>query len=363
MLVTLQTLAEQMQLSERELDQRKSLVQFGNEDIECLRSYRVFIADNVDEIVKQFYNNQLAIPEISLLIGDADTMGRLRSAMRRYILELFDGYYDLDYVNKRLRIGKVHKQIGVSPKLFISAIWLLEKILKEKITAYALQINSEDNGEKLKTALHKLLMLDTQFVFDTYIASLVAEVSIAKEQMEKQIEQLEVTISERTKELEMMSRRDGLTGLWNQNAFYEFLHHELASSERYKENISMAYLDIDGFKSLNDSQGHVAGDQTLVQLANAVKEAVRECDIACRVGGDEFAVIFPKTTLEDARLICERIVERLKITKLQLVTVSIGVATAGKEYYPSMNDFVREADRNMYNSKTLSSVDRDFHIN
>lgn len=363
MLVTLQTLAEQMQLSERELEQRKALVQFGNEDIECLRAYRAFIAEGVDDIVRQFYHFQLAVPEISLLIGDADTMGRLRGAMRRYILELFDGYYDLDYVNKRLRIGKVHKQIGVSPKLFISGLWLLEKILKEKITEYAKQVGIEDIGEKVKIALHKLLMLDMQFVFDTYIGSMVAEVSIAKAQMERQIEQLEVTISERTKELETLSRRDGLTGLWNQNAFYEYLHHELATSERYKEHISLAYMDIDGFKALNDSQGHVTGDQTLIQLANAMKEMVRECDIPCRVGGDEFAVIFPKTTLEDARGICERIVERLKKSKLQTVTVSIGVTAAGKEYYPSMTDFIQQADKNMYNSKNLSSVERGFHIN
>ena len=279
MLVTLQTLAEQMQLSERELEQRKALVQFGAEDVGSLRAHREFIADCVDDIVKQFYSNQLSVPEISLLIGDADTMGRLRNAMRRYILDLFDGFYDLDYVNRRLRIGKVHKQIGVSPKLFISALWLLENILEEKITEYAMHLGSDDGGKKVRTALHKLLMLDTQFVFDTYISSLVAEVSIAKEHMEKQIEQLEVTISERTKELEALSRRDGLTGLWNQHAFYEYLHHELASSERYKENIALAYMDIDGFKTLNDTQGHVVGDQTLIQLANAMKEMIRECDI------------------------------------------------------------------------------------
>jgi diguanylate cyclase (GGDEF)-like protein len=363
MLVTLQTLAEQMQLTERELEQRKSLVQFANDDVECLRAHREFISAHVDDIVRQFYQNQLSVPEISLLIGDADTMGRLRRAMRRYILELFDGYYDLHYVNKRLRIGKVHKQIGVSPKLFISGIWLLEKILNQNISEYAMHIGMPEIGDKLNNSLHKLLTLDTQFVFDTYISSLVAEVNTAKAQMEKQIEQLEVTISERTKELEMMSRRDGLTGLWNQNAFYEFLHHELVTAERYKENIALAYLDIDGFKALNDTQGHVVGDQNLIQLGNVLKEGVRECDIPCRVGGDEFAVIFPKTTLSEARATCERVIERVKKANLLAVTVSIGITAAGKEYYPPVHDFIREADRNMYNSKSLSTTDKDFHIN
>lgn len=359
---TSQTLAEQMQVTERELEQRKLLMQFGSQDVDILKAHRVFIAEVVDDIVQTFYTNQLAVPEISLLIGDSDTMSRLRRAMRRYILELFDGYYDLDYVNRRLRIGKVHKQIGVSPKLFISGIWLLEKLISQKITVYAGQIDAAETGEKLKETLHKLLMLDTQFVFDTYISSLVAEVSIAKGQMEDQIEQLEHTISERTKELETLSRRDGLTGLWNQNAFYEYLHHEMAFSERYKDNISLAYLDVDGFKKLNDTKGHVVGDQILSQLANALTETVRDCDIACRVGGDEFAVIFPRTTLLDARMICDRIIERLKKTLPHKTTVSMGIATAGEDNYLSVSDFIHEADRNMYTSKDRSTKNRDFNI-
>lgn len=355
MLIPLQTLAEQMQMSERELEQRKALVQFGQDDVDCLRAHRGFIAGCVDDVVSEFYDKQLAIPEISAHIGDADTMGRLRRALRRYVIELFDGFYDLNYVNKRLRIGKVHKQMSVPPKFFISAIWLLEKILQEKITEYTARIAMAELGEKLRNALHKLLVLDTQFVFDTYVASLITEISIAKEQMEQQIAKMEMTISERTRELENLSRRDGLTELWNQQVFYERLHHELALSERYKEHLSLAYLDIDGFKTLNDTHGHVTGDQTLILLAVALKQSVRECDIPCRVGGDEFAVIFPKTTLEDASQICERIVERLKKSELNQVTVSIGLATAGNDYYPQLNDFIREADRNMYSSKSLST--------
>ena len=363
MSVISQTLAEQMQVTERELEQRKTLVQFDSSDVEILRAHRIFIAEVVDDIVEQFYTNQLAVPEISLLIGDSDTMTRLRRAMRRYILELFDGYYDIDYVNRRLRIGKVHKEIGVSPKLFISGIWLLEKYIKEKINAYSAQVDSVQSGEKLKDALHKLLMLDTQFVFDTYISSLVTEVSIAKSQMEEQIEQLENMISERTQELETLSRRDGLTGLWNQNAFHEYLHHEMAYSERYKENISLAYIDVDRFKKLNDTKGHVVGDQVLCQLANAIKETIRDCDIACRVGGDEFAIIFPKTTLIDAHKICERLTDRLKTDLQDKTTVSIGIATAGEEHYLSVSDFIRHADRKMYTAKNLSVMNNNFNIN
>lgn len=363
MQVSLQTLVEQMKLSERELDQRKSLVQFGPVDVECLRAHREFIAEHIDEIVEQFYESQLSVAEIALLIGDVDTLGQLRNSMRRYITELFDGFYDLNYVNKRLRIGKIHKQLGVPPKYFISAIWQLENILNQYIAGYSSRIGMDDVGEKLQQALHKLFTLDMQFVFDTYIASMVSEVNIAKEQMEIQVAQMEATIQERTRELENLSRRDGLTGLWNQNAFREHLHHELIYSERYKENIVLAYLDIDGFKILNDTQGHVVGDEILVQLASALRETVRECDIACRVGGDEFAVIFPKTILDDAHGICERIIERLKKINFYQMTISIGLASAGTELYPTVNDFIHNADRNMYRSKMLSTQQKGFYIN
>ena len=125
----------------------------------------------------------------------------------------------------------------------------------------------------------------------------------------------------------------------------------------------MAYLDIDRFKKLNDTKGHVVGDQVLCQLATAIKDTIRDCDLACRVGGDEFAVIFPKTTLLDAHRICERLIERLKTDLQDKTTVSIGIATAGDDHYLSVSDFIRQADRNMYSAKDLSSKNNDFNIN
>ena len=98
------TLAEQMQLSEREIEQRKALIDFDDKDAKILRHYKEFIAEHVDDIVEQFYAKQVQVPENALLIGDAETMRLLRSAMRRYILELFEGDYGSDYVNRRLRI-------------------------------------------------------------------------------------------------------------------------------------------------------------------------------------------------------------------------------------------------------------------
>ena len=123
---TQQTLLEQMQLGDIEIARRKQLLGLDEDGLHLLSSQRALIEDNIDIIVDEFYEKQTEIDEISLLIGDADTLKRLRSAQRIYVLNLFSGRYDSEYVNNRLRIGMVHKRIGVEPKLYLSAVWSLK---------------------------------------------------------------------------------------------------------------------------------------------------------------------------------------------------------------------------------------------
>jgi len=175
------SLAEQLAINDREIIYRKSLLDFHDYEIKYLVESKSFITNQIDNIVSKFYEKQVSNAEISLLIGDSETLERLKGAMRRYILELFDGDYGPNYVNRRLRIGKVHKRIGVPPKLYISAIWLLEKTLQGEIDDADPGDIKELDKPKINQAIKKLLMLDTQFVFDTYISSLVNEVETAKE--------------------------------------------------------------------------------------------------------------------------------------------------------------------------------------
>ena len=140
------TLAEQLQISEMEIEKRKKLLEFSQEDAELLRSYKPLIAKYLDGIVKTFYDHQLQVPEIALLIGDAETFRRLESAMHRYVLDLFDGHYDEEYVNKRLRIGKVHQRIGVSSKLYLAEIYQLQKILNNTLLMQLIIKNTDESN-------------------------------------------------------------------------------------------------------------------------------------------------------------------------------------------------------------------------
>ena len=124
-----QKLFQQMRISDSEIHNRLTLVDITSERIALLASFSDLIEEHVDTIVDKFYESQLQIDEIAILIGDADTLFRLKNAQKQYILDLFSGRYDSEYVNHRLRIGMVHKRIGVEPKLYLSGINKLKQLL------------------------------------------------------------------------------------------------------------------------------------------------------------------------------------------------------------------------------------------
>lgn len=356
------TLAEQLQINEREIAKRKALLNFDDKDALLLKANKALIDNYIDATVNQFYDHQTAITEIALVIGDAETLRRLKSAMRNYILELFNGQYDGEYVNRRLRIGKIHERIGVSPKLYVSGIYQLQKILYK-----AVEMHFHDNIEcpevrQLQDALNKILMFDIQLVFDTYIASLVSEVQSAKEELESYALGLEEEVAERTEQLKELARKDDLTGLFNQRGLYEHLRRELASVERYKEVLSFVYFDLNGFKRLNDSKGHLEGDALLALIGKVLRENIREIDTACRYGGDEFCIIMPRTGVGDAKLVMERIIERFKQQNTTTVSFSVGIVSTGPDRVCDVDSLIRVADSSMYKAKARARKKPDFYL-
>ena len=276
--------------------------------------------------------------------------------MRKYIQDTFSGIYDLDYVNSRLRIGKVHQRIGVSPKLYISALRLLESMIISHITTYLNQHERIDEIEIFIQSVSKLFLFDAQFIFDTYIAALNNQVITAKSQLEIYVDSLEEQVKARTEELEMLSQKDMLTNLFNQRAFYEILHKEISRAERYRRPISLAYFDINNFKQLNDTKGHIEGDHILTYLGNILNETSRENDFACRYGGDEFCIIMPETDNKSAQKLLERLVERFTKEDTKGTSLSIGVVTQGPKEYLSSDDFVKKGDKAMYEAKKKAKL-------
>ena len=197
--LTEQTLLEQMHITDHEILRRKQLLRLGSEEAALLLNCKQFIEEDIEKIVDEFYRVQTSDEEISLLIGDADTLRRLHAVQRTYIIDLFSGCIDIDYVNNRLRIGLVHKRIGVEPKLYLSAVRVLKDILFR-----SLEHGISDTALLASTcqALDKQLYFDITLVFDTYTRSLISEVEAAKERVEIYAASLELQVAERTRQLE-----------------------------------------------------------------------------------------------------------------------------------------------------------------
>jgi diguanylate cyclase (GGDEF)-like protein len=150
---------------------------------------------------------------------------------------------------------------------------------------------------------------------------------------------------------------DALTGVHNKRYFLEFLGRELGYATRYQRYLSLAIIDLDRFKSVNDQMGHLAGDLALRELAVCVKRTVRKDDLIARYGGEEFAVVMPETTMEGALKFAERLRMLVEGQPFRYedrtfhMTVSIGVASINGESWITSHELIRRADEKLYLAK------------
>lgn len=149
-----------------------------------------------------------------------------------------------------------------------------------------------------------------------------------------------------------LSLRDGLTGLFNHTYFFQQIDLEVRRAVRYGVDVSLMLIDIDDFKTVNDTYGHQHGDTILAAMGKTLLAVARDSDICCRYGGDEFSVILPLTDVHEAGEIAERIKAEMAdyMPAGQMVTVSVGVASFGKTIR-TYRDLVERADAALYEVK------------
>ena len=156
----------------------------------------------------------------------------------------------------------------------------------------------------------------------------------------------------RFREARRLADLDAPTGLHNRRYFHETLEREVSRAQRYGRKLALIVFDLDDFKAINDRIGHLAGDTVLAEASERVRSAVRSADVACRVGGDEFAIVLPESTLHDADQLYRRIraaVSAGSIGQAGRIFLSAGVAELVEDDNPT--SFFERADEALYRAK------------
>ena len=156
----------------------------------------------------------------------------------------------------------------------------------------------------------------------------------------------------RFREARQLADLDALTGLHNRRYFHETLSREVARAVRYERELALMVLDLDDFKAINDRIGHLAGDGVLAEAAERLRDVVRSADVACRVGGDEFAIILPESTVADAEGLYGRLqatMAKRPVGQASRLEISAGVAELRAE--DDAVAFFERADEALYHAK------------
>lgn len=187
----------------------------------------------------------------------------------------------------------------------------------------------------------------------------------ASVELSYELEQLNIEVEQKTKELENIAMYDLLTGLPNRNMLNYQLRKSILNLSQFKKNVAVLFLDLDDFKKVNDSNGHSEGDKLLIEAANRIRLSIRNVDIVCRFGGDEFVVVLGHiNSIEEAQDIADNILtcfkEPIKIgSSIFYVTTSIGIAYS-EDAFVKAEELISHADIAMYEAKDNGGA--QYHI-
>ena len=157
------------------------------------------------------------------------------------------------------------------------------------------------------------------------------------------------------KRLYLGASKDPLTGLYNRRCFYDRINYEMEKMKRTKSPLSLALIDIDNFKAINDTYGHLEGDRVLVKLAGIFKTQARSADTIVRWGGEEFAMILPETDKNGAMTFAERVRGLVEGSDWNCtITISVGITTVCQGYDAEKNMAI--ADKALYKAKERKNM-------
>ena len=232
--------------------------------------------------------------------------------------------------------------------------------IETKLSKQKINISDSFYAKSKKIIYFAIIVLLLSFFASYYITQKLKEsfleykasINNKKDEVQELHKTLELKVEQRTIELEKLATTDILTNLHNRYSLMLLFDTEIHRANRYKHPLSVMMLDIDFFKKVNDTYGHDAGDIVLSSFSGLIKDNFRDIDIAGRYGGEEFVIILPNTSLDDAKFLAQRfrkIVSEYAFETVGHITVSIGLVEKHENEF--IDALFKRVDKQLYISK------------
>ena len=326
-----------------------------------LKPLEDFAFVNVQKTQRQFIVITVFIFALLLMLLAMMYFKRQAEFEKRFFFEVFDTSTEIVYVSNQRRILFANKRFFEFFNEFetledfhekyhcICELFMPEEgFLRRHINGvywfnYVIQNKNESHYAKVQLNGKEYIFLVkateiSNAYGDQYVSVLMTDIT-EEEHYKSQLEHLII--------------HDELTGVYNRHYFNRTLEQEIKRHQRYQSPFSMAFMDIDHFKMINDTYGHDVGDAVLVSLAKNISSLLRSTDVFCRVGGEEFVIMMPETSLENALIISERIrstVEGISSKDVpEKITISMGLVELNS--WDNVQSFYKRADEALYKAK------------
>ncbi len=327
----------------RGIKTRLQLIGLRDADLElCDTLQKQVIMPNIDEIIEKFYAYMLGQPDILLYLDNQKLIDGLKKTQTTYLLGLGRHFNSAGYFEERLRVGLAHAKVRIPPFLYICAYHRLSQLIHEFFPENIKQ--NTELQQQLYLFVGKITALDMSLAIETY----------HRTQLNKLENSLE-TLRREEDHLRHLAETDLLTGLPNHAHVVAMLDDSIANAHRDNEPLCVMMADIDFFKKINDSHGHLAGDGVLREVSKRLRMALRDLDVIGRYGGEEFLAIFTDTHVDKAYEVAERIRKRICDSPINLqgnsIDISISLGLCALHQDDDVNSIIERADRAMYLAK------------